>query len=176
MSFLFSNLDGDTRKYMIEEFDTDIENGTVYISKSFNEIGSKTWPKIFREAIISNNIEWLIDQMKRIDCLNEYESYVKNDIVRQRKVSSDALTRFVEGEFNRYYIRGLAKRAIAEKIESLIVYRGKEVSHPRPESEELIGKKVDPNDLLTDLRKNIGIDTVLGIPKGPNSGLTVKLP
>ncbi len=81
-----------------------------------------------------------------------------------------------EGEFNRFYARGLCRRAIAEGIEALVVYRAKEVVNPRAESVALIGKSLPAKQLLEDLRAHIGTDTALGLPPGPNSGLSVKLP
>ena len=39
-----------------------------------------------------------------------------------------------------------------------------------------VGSAVPTLRLLDDLRANIGVDTALGIPAGPNSGLSVSLP
>jgi hypothetical protein len=39
----------------------------------------------------------------------------------------------------------------------------------------LIGKIIECDKLLNDLRENIGMDTILGLPPGPNSGLSVEL-
>src|SRR6266851_5569734 len=36
--------------------------------------------------------------------------------------------------------------------------------------------RTDPKALLTDLRSNPGVDTALGLPPGPNSGLSARLP
>jgi hypothetical protein len=83
---------------------------------------------------------------------------------------------FAEGEFNRFYIRGLCRRAIEDRIGELVIYRAKEVAKPRRESETRIASKVPAEKLLDDLRGNIGVETALGIPGGPNSGLSVKLP
>ena len=57
-----------------------------------------------------------------------------------------------------------------------MVYRAKEVVNPRAESVALIGKSLLAKQLLDDLRSNIGTDAALGLPPGPNSGLSVKLP
>jgi hypothetical protein len=81
-----------------------------------------------------------------------------------------------EGEFNRFYVRGLCLRAIDEGIDRLVIYRAKAVEEPRPDSNRRIGRSVNPRTLLDDLRRNAGVDTALGIPPGPNSGLSVKLP
>jgi len=55
------------------------------------------------------------------------------------------------------------------------VYRAKQVKQPRPESIRLEGQRLNAAELLTDLRTHVGMDTVLGLPPGPNSGLSVKL-
>jgi hypothetical protein len=46
--------------------------------------------------------------------------------------------------------------------------------NPRPESEQKIITFVNPSALLNDLRKNIGLETHLGIGNA-GSGLSVKL-
>jgi hypothetical protein len=81
-----------------------------------------------------------------------------------------------EGEFNRLYARGLCIRAIRENITEVEVYRGKTVMHPRSESEFLIGRRFSPTELLNDLRNSKGVEPALGIPPGPNSGITIKIP
>ncbi|BEE07817.1 hypothetical protein [Aeromonas dhakensis] len=55
------------------------------------------------------------------------------------------------------------------------VYRGKNVANARSESKQMIGQIISPKELLDDLRTNVGVDTALGLPAGPNSGLTIKL-
>jgi len=80
-----------------------------------------------------------------------------------------------EGEFNRYYMRGLCKYAIDNNIGKLEVYRAKHVDNPRAESEMKIGERICANQLLNDLRVN-KTGTELGLPPGPNSGLSIRLP
>jgi hypothetical protein len=59
----------------------------------------------------------------------------------------------------------------------LIVYRAKPVRNPRPESEAMIESTLAADDLLTDLRSHTGDEMpTLGVPSGPNSGLSVRLP
>ena len=82
-----------------------------------------------------------------------------------------------ESEFNRYYIRGLARRAIEDDIPELVVYRAKSARNPRPESEARVEMALSPKELLDDLRAHPGDELpALGIPSGPNSGLSVRLP
>jgi hypothetical protein len=91
------------------------------------------------------------------------------------KVPVTAPDTLAEGEFNRFYIRGLCRHAIKEKISDLIIYRAKAVSSPRSESQAKIGTSINAEALLRDLQKHQGVDTALGLPAGPNSGLSVKL-
>jgi hypothetical protein len=81
-----------------------------------------------------------------------------------------------EGEFNRFYIRAVCLRAIKEGTSEVIVYRAKIVEHARAESEQKIGQRIAAETLLRDLRAHPGIDTALGLPPGPNSGLSAQLP
>ncbi|MGH8076994.1 MAG: hypothetical protein ACREPE_06675, partial [Lysobacter sp.] len=75
------------------------------------------------------------------------------------------------------YIRGLALRAIDAGDTELMIYRGKNVDRPRIESEAKIGTTISVVIALEALRANdfVTIDVVLGIPGGPNSGLSCKL-
>lgn len=90
------------------------------------------------------------------------------------KVPVTAPWTFAEGEFNRFYLRGLCLRAIDEG-KSIEVYRAKAVVAPRPESTALIGARLNPHTLLADLRIHLAVDTALGLPAGPNSGLSGRL-
>ena len=55
------------------------------------------------------------------------------------------------------------------------VYRAKAVAVPRAESEAKIGTMIDVQALLNGRRIHQGMDTALGLPPGPNSGLSVRL-
>jgi hypothetical protein len=91
------------------------------------------------------------------------------------KVPYNAAQQLAEGEFNRFYLRGIASRALKEGKKDLRIYRGKEVSAPRVESEEKVGSLIDAALLLAELRKNDFVDNALGLPAGPNSGLTAEI-
>jgi len=78
-----------------------------------------------------------------------------------------------EGEFNRYYIRGLCTRVIAEGGGPVEVYRVRDSAWVRPGSEALIGTQIDAEQLLDDLRVHIGEEPTL-LPD-VNSGLSVRL-
>lgn len=174
MALNLRNLDSRTRELMLEELLIDIEKKVLYLSKRLNDSGILKYPELLRYAIEKGNDNILAQELKN--------GYLK--VTEQRKkpkggfsvvnVPVNANEMLAEGEFNRFYMRALCSRAIDEgKV--LIVYRAKNVTNPRPESQMKIGHTVNPHQLLKDLRENIGTDTALGLPAGPNSGLSVRL-
>jgi hypothetical protein len=91
-------------------------------------------------------------------------------------VPANAAEMIADEAFNRYYIRAICRRALAMGLDEVVVYRAKPVSSPRTRSEELLETAVSAADLLEDLRQHSGEKTELGIPGGPNSGISVYLP
>jgi hypothetical protein len=175
MGIRYDNLDQITRNFMMQE----IASGGHYISPRLTTQGQIDWPELMKEAAKGYNDDWLSAQLLNRSLLLNEESYTRNNISRTRRINKEqAAQQLAEGEFNRYYIRGLCLRAISEGIETLIVYRGKEVQDPRPESQAKIGSSVAVDQLLLNLRSNdfVEIEKAFGIPGGPNSGLTCKLP
>ncbi len=177
MGLNFVNLDEITRRYMIEELESDIINSKLYISTRLSPIGRQDYNSLLREAIKSYNDAWLASQLGENGRLNKSEERRKpsggTSIV---KVPVNAADMLGEGEFNRFYARGLCLKAIADGTGKVIVYRAKDVRNPRTESEKMIGKEIDAEALLNDLRSSIGVEPSLGLPPGPNSGLSVRLP
>lgn len=173
MGIFYRNLDKQTREFMLRELELDVKNGSVYISTRLNSEGQAMWVKLLKEAIAMHDDDWLAKQLRIGHYMKPYEKRLRSG--RMAKVPVNAPETLAEGEFNRFYVRGLCARAIAEDIKEVEVYRGKQVRNPRPQSESKIGMKINPKKLLEDLRESLGVDPALGIPPGPNSGLTVCL-
>lgn len=174
MKFNFENLDNETRELMISEIKSDISTGQLYFSKRFNETGHKLYPQLLLEAVESGNEENLAITLKENNCFAATEARNGKNGVTYAKIPETANQTLAESEFNRFYIRGLALRATGSG-QALTIYRARHSDKPRTESEIIIGKQVSAEKLLSDLRTNIGVDTALGLPPGPNSGLSVKL-
>jgi hypothetical protein len=171
----YENLDGSTRQYMLSES----YRGGHYISPRLTDAGQTSWQTLLENAILDHVDDWLAQELLRRNFIRSQESYTRDGQTRWRNVNQEhAAQQLAEGEFNRYYIRGLCLRACAEGKDVLVVYRGKAVRQPRPESEAKIGTRMPISTLLTYLRTNdfVTIETVIGVPGGPNSGLTCKLP
>jgi hypothetical protein len=161
---------------MQDEVEQDIRAGKLYISPRLSQWGAQEYPKLLRAAVSSGDDGTLADSLRKTGVLNATEERRKpTGGFTIAKVPATAPDTLGEGEFNRFYARGLCARAIAEGTNTVTVYRAKETLHPRPESEALLGTHFPAEKLLQDLRQNIGTDTALGLPAGPNAGLSVRL-
>jgi hypothetical protein len=179
MALYFENLDDRTRQLMLDEMDYDVDHNQLHISPFLSGQGQRDYPNLLREAIQSGNDETLTQR------LQEHRRILKTLPRRQPKAGGysiaatpeNAAQVLAESEFNRYYIRALARRAIEDGISELVIYRAKPVSNPRPQSEARVETTLSPQELLDDLRSHPGDEPpTLGVPSGPNSGLSVRLP
>lgn len=174
MALSLSNLDTETRSFITQEILDDISKNQLYISPRLNTIGIQSYPEIIKKAAEMYDASWFATQLGGKFNSTETRN-VKGKIINA-SIPANAAEMLADGEFNRFYLRGLCLRAIQHSISNLIIYRAKPVSSPRPESEVKIGTTINPTTLLNDLRNSIGVDTALGLPAGPNSGLSAKLP
>ncbi len=160
---------------MINELDLDIRTGRIYLSPRLTEEGSQAWVELLREAFRLHNDIWLasILQNRSLMVTTEQRRKPKGGFTTAR-VPFNAHETLAEGEFNRFYARGLCACVLAEGGSEVEVYRGKIVTSPRPESEAMIGQHLSAQQLLEDLRTAQGVEPALGLPPGPNSGLTVR--
>lgn len=177
MTLNLTNLDAATRKFIEEEIAFDIAAKRLYIGKYLSPQGIADYPGLLTTAGERHDDTWLAAQLRTgARLLSMVPRRTPSGGTTTAAVPSNAHEMLAEGEFNRFYIRGLCRRAIAEKIPHLVIYRAKAVNNPRPESEARVGATVEPQKLLDDLRANLGVDTALGVPAGPNSGLSARLP
>lgn len=162
---------------MLQEVEFDVESGNLYRSKHFNDTGNAVYLDLIRQAVQHNDDDWLAERIRVGNCMNRtYTKRKPTGGYTEAKVAWNAPDTFAEGEFNRYYARGLCLHATATGVPALLVYRAKAVMAPRADSEAMIGTMIEAQALLADLRTHQGVDTALGLPNGPNSGLSVRLP
>lgn len=175
MSLDLKSLDETVRKLMIEEIELDNKNNMLYISQRLNENGKKTYPELLKESAQNGNDSMLAYRLLNEGCMAKKELRKNKNGFSEVSVPYNANEILAEGEFNRFYMRALCLKVIKECSGKLKVYRAKQVENARQESMNKIGQIVDPERLLSDLRSNIGTDTALGLPPGPNSGLSIEL-
>jgi hypothetical protein len=177
MGLNYQHLDQRTRALMVTEIERDIELGSLFLSDNLNAKGRVDYPDLIRAAARDEDDVTLAEKI--VVRLNTHEKprRLKSGGFSQPPIMRvNAHEMLAEGEFNRFYIRALCLRAMEDGIPELMVYRAKAVQNARSESERKIGQSVDPGTLLNDLRAHQGVDTALGLPAGPNSGLSVRLP
>lgn len=178
MTLYLENLDDRTRQLMLDELEYDIAHNQLHISPFLSGQGQRDYLELIREAIRSGTDQTLAENLRLHRRINRTQPR------RQPKggysiasTPENAAEVLAESEFNRYYIRGLARRAIDDGIPELVIYRAKPAKNPRPESEARVETTISPQDLLDDLRAHPGDEPpALGVPSGPNSGLSVRLP
>lgn len=165
----YRNLDETTRKFMLQEIANDYEKEKLYKSKVITEEGYILWPELLMEAAKCGNDATLAAALRQKNLIKSTQ--IANGKVK--KVPITAAETLAQGEFNKYYIRGVCLHALANGHKEVTVYRAKNSVNPRQTSEDKIGAKVNAEELLNDIRQNP--KTILQIPGGPNSGLSVEL-
>jgi len=175
MSIRYESLDAAVCSAMVRELERDVANGTLYVSPGLTEAGRQAWPQLLREAAENHDDSWLASELRSRGLMRTKEQRRKpKGGFTMAKVPHTAPDTLAEGEFNRLYARGLCAEVLASGGTEVEVYRGKEVQNPRPESEAMIGRRLPAEKLLEDLRTSQGVEPALGLPPGPNSGLTVR--
>lgn len=177
MSLNYRNLDQPTRVQMVAEIDADIGSDKLYVSPRLTDEGVQQWPGLLREAAQAHSDAWLAAELRSRGLLRSHEERRKpkggTTIAQVPATAADTLS---EGEFNRFYVRGLCLRAMNDNVANVVAYRARHSDNPRPESEAIIGRAFSTSALLNDLRQSSGVEPALGLPPGPNSGLSVALP
>src|ERR1044072_1856616 len=167
--FNFQNLDEETRKLMLEEIEDDIRQQKLYLSDRLNITGQENYQNYLLLSVTSGDeatFEKLLD-------INTHFNPTYLRLGKPVRMPSNASALLCQSEFNRYYIRALCLKAVSGNIENVQIYRARDSSWARPESEAKIGSFISAADLLEDLRESVGIEPKL-FPE-INSGLCVKI-
>ncbi len=178
MSLYLVHLDQRTRELMLEELDYDEERRQLHISPYLSNQGVYDYPALLRSALAEGDPESLaaaLAQQRRIARTGHRRQSAGGYTIVT--IPENAAEMLANDAFNRYYIRAVARRALEEGFEEVIVYRARPVQQPRPESEDLVETAVPAAALLEELRSATGPERPeLGVPGGPNSGISVHLP
>lgn len=175
MAIQYDSLDQNVRGFMVQELERDQQAGTVYISPRLTQAGATAWPALLREALEQHDDAWLAAQLRQRGFIAQEEQRRKpKGGFTTAKVPHTAPDTLAEGEFNRFYARGLCAAVLIVGGAEVEAYRGRAVEAPRAESEAMIGRRLPAHSLLNDLRTAQGVEPALGLPPGPNSGLTIR--
>ena len=177
MSFNFENLDHQTRGFMVDEIEIDIAESKIYFSAYLSQVGQDRWIELLLEAAKVGNADTLATIIRNLGLLNVY--YTKQTTGVRASVPSNGHIVLAESEFNRYYIRAVCRKAIATGVNEVEAYRARSSENPRRTSEVLIGQMFSAPSLLNDVRNATKANeffTHFGVPVGPGSGISVRLP
>jgi hypothetical protein len=174
MPLQYENLDPTTRRFAISELDRDLASGAFHCSERLRPEAVAEYQRLLHEALRYYDDRWLEEHAS--DLLVESESRrTRSGGTTTARVPQMAARLLAEGDFNRYYMRGLAVRAIDEGRQVLEVYRARLSLEPRPESAVVEGTRISATEVLDHLRGPLSTDPSV-MPLGrTNSGLSVRL-
>jgi hypothetical protein len=174
MPLFYENLDPITRRYAVDELDSDLREGSFHVSDRLRPESVQTYERLLHEALRYYDDRWLEEHAS--DLLVEYEARkTKSGTETKARVPHMAARMLAEGDFNRYYMRGVSIRAMQEGRQVVEVYRARLSMEPRVESKELEGRRLPAEDVLAHLRGPLSPDEVVAPLGRTNSGLSVKL-
>ena len=173
MPLQYQNLDPATRRHALAELDADIASGAFHASERLRPTAVVEYQRLLRDAIRYYDDLWLEERTKPL--LVDFEvRLTKTGGETTAKIPEMAPRMLAEGDFNRYYMRGVALRAIQEG-KDVEVYRARLSLEPRADSAELEGHHVVARELLDQLRGVTDFDPAAPRLGRVNSGLSVRL-
>lgn len=186
MPLQYENLDPVTRRHAYAELEADLASGAFLPSERLRPTASAEYQRLLRDAIRYYDDLWLEERVA--DLLVDFElRRTPSGGQTTAKLPDMAARLLAEGDFNRYYMRGLCLRALEEERGVVEVYRARLSLEPRPDSEALEGRRLPAQAVLDHLRgagRDVPDEAGAGSPAGepaaaplgrPNSGLSVRL-
>lgn len=174
MAMYYKDMCEEIRAFMIEEVELDAEN--LYGSSYFREAGVAAWKEHLLEACRSGDDATLAAAIDSREYLKTHHSYLRMGKPVTAAVPITAPKTIADSNFSRFYLRALCRLAIEKGVPSLIGYRAMAVEKPRSGSQEKIGMRFDPKEMLADLRATMAKEPTLGMPPGVGSGILACLP
>jgi hypothetical protein len=179
MPMNFEELDEKTRKCMLAEFEAEEASGKPYRSKALSDEGRSAFPTIMRDAIVEGNEETLADSLAKPKYWSQSESYVRNGVTRTRPINVQAAAeRPAVTEFNTWYVRGLAKRLMDERVTQCQVYRAAPPKWEPAECSKHEGHVYSVQELHDGHRAKYwpepGKPNAFSIPAGPSCHHTIR--
>ena len=174
MPLQYDSLDPTTRRYSLEELERDVGNGSLAVPERLRPGGLDDYVKLLRDALKYYDELWLEERVRGM--LMDFERRrTPSGGETTARIPENAARLLAEGEFNRYYMRGVAARAAAEGGGEVEVYRARLSAEPRAESARLEGERLRASALLDELRAATSESRAEATLGKPGSGLSVRL-
>ena len=169
----FEELDGTTRRWMLEEFLAEQRSGNPYRSSRLSSLGIKIFPIEMEKAIRKGNEETLANALSKPAYWQSSETYARGGKIFARRINPIKAAEFLAyTEFNTWFVRGFARRLIEEGEEYCQVYRAAPAWEPRGECLQHEGKSYRVQEIYEGHRARYwpppGNPNALSIPVGTN--------
>ncbi len=174
--FDFEPVGQDVRTRMLAELDFDISNNKAYINPFLKQGNGPRYLELLRAALASGSVESFAAAIAANDLLIDKHTYTKEGREIEARVPAVFNTTLAAGEFNRYYMRALCVLAKQQEKPFVEIYRAKAVKTARLEKDDRIGRRIEPQVLLADLRQTSFESPSAFDLGGPNSGLSIRIP
>jgi hypothetical protein len=149
VNLYYEDLGQRTRQLMLDDLALGIADNRLVISPCLSGQGVRDYPNLQRQVIESG------DDASLATALTEQRRLLRSHTRRKRGGGYGIVLTppkvagiIAESEFNHYYIRALARRAIGDCLVELVVVRAWSVTQPRPQSEALVETSLDPRAIL----------------------------
>lgn len=176
----FLELDPATRERMLDRFEAEQTSGLPYPPQNLSPRGLSEWPNLMRQAIrhSTGNEDSLAASLTRPELWNETESYTSGGVVRSRRINiGQAANRLALGEFNTWYVAGLAHRLLDEGQTECMVYRAADPKWTPAACSTHEGKTYSLREVIDGHRVGYwpspGDASRLSIPAGPGCHHTI---
>lgn len=162
------------RKLMLDELEHDAQQNALYINPLLNPGSAPAYLQLLLEALEAGTTESFAHALAAASLLQAQHSYTRQGREVTARLPDNFAVTLTAGEFNRYYMRAVCRAAMLAGAAAVELYRAKAVATPRHTNDERIGRRIDPQTLLADLRQsNFEQPSQYGLG-GPNSGLSVR--
>lgn len=176
VSLDLAQLDASTRRFMVAELESDLADGTLYLSPQLSEAGLVDYQHLFRDALVGGTEVSFAEALGINGAVTPPSRWQHPREVGADEALAEATSRLAEREFHRFYIRGLCSRALSEGVESLVIYRARPADSGRAPADAMVGVRIDAKSLLEDLRDTFRSLPPHGLPQCRDPGLSVRLP
>jgi len=133
MPLQYESLDPTTRRFAIAELDSDLATGSYHSSERIRPTAIAEYQRYLHEALRYYDDRWLEEHAS--DLMVDFEPRrTRSGGQTAVKLPQMAARMLAEGDFNRYYMRGVALRASEEGRQVVEVYRARLSLEPRRES------------------------------------------
>ncbi len=175
MALQLVDLNVATRAAMLAELEEDIGAGKVVLSPHLKDGAGSEFISLLVSALRDFHDVWLASALRTKGLVRTHETIPTQHGPKRITLPPDTPELLAEGEYNRYYLRGLCRRAIEESFPTLWIYRANGEARRRPECDRLVGTPIDPCVLLEALQGGASTDEALGLPAERHSGLSARI-